>query len=348
MVSPTNPNDDDFYARALASFNQQMAIANNNSVATKEVEQYAKSLVNDDHPKIDAAVKSYLSLVAARSAVASDIDVLPDSTSRKDIVQCTFATSSKSPIDANRCSLMCARTLLSAINSTTIPTDFEKGVDTSTINEDEEVINNEEEKMKTYMQDNTTKILWNRLVVQSSSSTGDKEKAKQTKPSKILGRKSLLVAYPYIQERFRRGTLLSEEGGKDDTTSPSVAVKDETNTNNPLRLLPNDVLPPISPPKGIETDQWKAFYTEFGQLLYRACINDENEDTEEQTKAEQHDDSALIWSSDKGKSELQSRRESRAKRASNALSSVEDAKTTITEALGGDGETKDNKHGETK
>jgi len=338
MVSPTNPNDDDFYARALASFNQQMAIANNNDVATKEVEQYAKSLVDDDHPKIDAAVKSYLSLVAARSAVASDIDVLPDSMTSSHIVQCTFATSNKSPMDANRCSLMCARTLLSTINSTTIPTDFEKGVDASTINEDEEV-NNEEDKMKSYMQDNTTKILWNRMVVQSSSSTaGDKEKAKQTKPSKVLGRKSLFVAYPYIQERFRRGIILLGEEGKDDTTTPS---NDGIKTNNPLRSLSNEVLQPVNPPKGIELDQWKAFYTEFGQLLSQACNGNENEDTDRQTKAEHHDDSALIWSSDKGKSELQSRRESRAKRASNALSSVEDAKATITEALGGgDGEEK--------
>jgi len=342
MVSPTNPNDDDFYARALASFNQQMAIANNSDAATKEVEQYAKSLVDDDHPKIDAAVKSYLSLVAARSAVASDIDVLPDSLSTKDIVQCTFATSNKSPMDANRCSLMCARTLLSTINSTTIPTDFEKGVDTSTINEDEEVIN-EQDKMKTYyMQDNTTKILWNRLVLQSSSSTGDKEKAKQTKPSKVLGRTSLLAVYPYIQERFRRGIILLSEEGKDDTTTQSAAEDDGIKANNPLQSLSNDVLQPVNPPKGIELDQWKAFYTEFGQLLSRACINDnENKDTAEQIKVEQHDDSALIWSSDKGKSELQSRRDSRAKRASNALSSVEDAKVTITEALGGgDGEEK--------
>ena len=337
MVSPTNPNDDDFYARALASFNQQMAIANNNDVTTKEVEQYAKSLVDDDHPKIDAAVKSYLSLVAARSAVASDIDVLPDSTSTKDIVQCTFATSNKSSMDANRCSLMCARTLLSTINSTTIPTNFEKGVDTSTINEDEEVIN-EENKIKAYMQDNTTKILWNRLVVQSSSSTGDKEKAKQTKPSKVLGRTSLFVLYPYIQERFRRGIILLSEEGKVDTQSASVE-DEETNASNPLQSLSNEEIPPVIPPKGIELDQWKAFYTEFGQLLSRAC--NENDDTTEQIKVEQHDDSALIWSADKGKSELQSRRESRAKRASNALSSVEDAKATITEALGGgDGEEK--------
>ena len=95
MANPTPQNDDDFYSRAMASFHQQMDIANtntNNDDSTDEplidVEEYAKSLVEDDLPKIDAAVKSYLSLVAARSAVASDIDVLSTS-APTDVVQCT-------------------------------------------------------------------------------------------------------------------------------------------------------------------------------------------------------------------------------------------------------------------
>ena len=92
MVNPTPQNDDDFYARAMASFHQQMDIANtntnNNDEPLIDVDEYAKSLVEDDLPKIDAAVKSYLSLVAARSAVASDIDVLSTS-APTDVVQCT-------------------------------------------------------------------------------------------------------------------------------------------------------------------------------------------------------------------------------------------------------------------
>ena len=94
MANPTPQNDDDFYSRAMASFHQQMDIANTNTNndSTDEplidVEEYAKSLVEDDLPKIDAAVKSYLSLVAARSAVASDIDVLSTS-APTDVVQCT-------------------------------------------------------------------------------------------------------------------------------------------------------------------------------------------------------------------------------------------------------------------
>ena len=110
--------------------------------------------------------------------------------------------------------------------------------------------------------------------------------------------------------------------------------------------MSNDVLPPVNPPKGIDLDQWKAFYTEFGILLSRACSVDDaeydnggketsqnNKDTVEQ----HHDDSALLWSNDKGLAELQSRRVNRAQRATKALASVDDAKTAVVDALGGSG-----------
>ena len=82
--------DQDFITRALSSLSQQMALANaaggdggsvaddKNSSLDKSIEAHAKSLVDDDTPKIDSAVKSYLSLVAARSVVASEIDVLSE------------------------------------------------------------------------------------------------------------------------------------------------------------------------------------------------------------------------------------------------------------------------------
>jgi hypothetical protein len=321
MVNPTPQNDDDFYARAMASFHQQMDIANtntnNNDEPLIDVEEYAKSLVEDDLPKIDAAVKSYLSLVAARSAVASDIDVLSTS-APTDVVQCTFATTTKSSsMDANRYALLCARVLLTTINSTNVPTE-ELSTIPPTTSDNDETKSAKDEDMKLQLQNNTTKILWNRLVKSSASSTGDK--SKQMKPSKVLGRTSLLVAYPYIQERFRRGILLNESDGND------TPAADESKTN-PLRSLSNDLLQPVSPPKGIDIDQWKAFYTEFGQLLSRACGN-HNDD-----QSKQHDDSALLWSSDKGVAELQSRRESRVQRASQALASVDDVKTEIADSL---------------
>lgn len=316
MVNPTPQNDDDFYARAMASFHQQMDIANtntnNNDEPLIDVDEYAKSLVEDDLPKIDAAVKSYLSLVAARSAVASDIDVLSTS-APTDVLQCTFEQRNHH----HRYALLCARVLLTTINSTNVPTE-ELSTIPPTTSDNDEAKSAKDEDMKLQLQNNTTKILWNRLVKSSASSTGDK--SKQMKPSKVLGRTSLLVAYPYIQERFRRGILLSESDSND---TPAV---DESKTN-PLRSLSNDLLQPVSPPKGIDIDQWKAFYTEFGQLLSRACDN-HNDD-----QSNQHDDSALLWSSDKGVAELQSRRENRVQRASQALASVDDVKTEIADSL---------------
>ena len=371
MVNPShnpNNNNDDFYARALASFNQHMTLANNNNhnnntaaVSTTNdiinVEAYAKSLVEDDSPKIDSAVKSYLSLVAARSVVASDIDVLPSGSTitTNDVVQqqCTFATSTKSALDANRCALICARTLLSTINSTIIPSissTIEGGTSNVSKNDIDETKTDEEERTKLQLQKNTTEVLWNRLVQQSSSSSSSskssssstgEEQTRQIKPSKVLGRTSLFVAYPYIQERFRRGVLLSENRGNDtDDTTDSNTTETKTNL---LESLSNDILPPVNPPKGIELDQWKAFYTEFGILLSRACSVDDAEGKEEtsqhnkDTVEQHHDDSALLWSNDKGLAELQSRRVNRAQRATKALASVDDAKTAVVDALGGSG-----------
>lgn len=327
MVNPNPPNNnDDFYARAMASFNQQMALAD--GTASAEVEAYAKSLVEDDHPKIDSAVKSYLSLVAARSAVASDIDVISDHDAiNMDSVQCTPGFGYGS-----RFALLCARTLLSTINSTTIPlesssTTEEQSANTANIDEAKET---EEEKIKLQLQNKATRVLWNRLV-QSASVAGD-AKAKQSKPSKVLGRDSLIVAYPFIQERFRRGLLL---GGKSEDDSPAMQTTIQEMETNPLESLSNEVLPPVSPPKGIDVDQWKAFYTEFGNLLSRACNTTVDASNIPQSPTKLHDDSALLWSSDKGTAELKSRREMRVKRANEALSSVEDVKASVRDALSG-------------
>ena len=334
--------------------NNTAAVSTTNDIIN--VEAYAKSLVEDDSPKIDAAVKSYLSLVAARSVVASDIDVLPSGATitTNDVVQqqCTFATSTKSALDANRCALICARTLLSTINSTTIPSissTIEAETSNASNNDIDETKTDEEERTKLQLQKNTTEVLWNRLVQQSSSSDSNnsssigEDNARQIKPSKVLGRTSLFVAYPYIQERFRRGVLLSENKfDTDDTTDNTTETK-----TNLLESLSNDILPPVNPPKGIELDQWKAFYTEFGILLSRACsVDDDDYDAEakeetsqnnKETVEQHHDDSALLWSNDKGLAELQSRRVNRAQRATKALASVDDAKTAVVDALGESG-----------
>ncbi|KAL9179425.1 hypothetical protein ACHAXT_008715 [Thalassiosira profunda] len=316
----------DFYARALASLNQQIATAA--ATAEADVEAHAKSLVEDDLPKIDSAVKSYLSLVAARSAVASDIDVLSASAASSHHVQCTFASSSKSPVDANRWALMCARTLLSAINSTTIPDGESAGelaADNANNNNNVETKSDEEEKVRAQLQKDATKVvavLWNKLVMVAKGS--DNAKANQMKPSKVLGRESLLVAYPYIEERLRRGALLADNG----TDAPS-SVEDgsDASTTNPLASLSDELLPPVSPPTVIDIGQWNAFYTEFGHLLGNADKGNDHSPTME-------DDSALLWSCDKGSAELQQRRELRSQRATEALASVDGAKAAVADAFG--------------
>ncbi|KAK1747047.1 hypothetical protein QTG54_002391 [Skeletonema marinoi] len=268
--------DQDFIARALSSLSQQMALANaaggggsvaddKNSSLDKSIEAHAKSLVDDDTPKIDSAVKSYLSLVAARSVVASEIDVLSENVKSFDEQVKLNSLDMKS-------ALTCARKL----------NDKEEEKDDS----DNET-NDETHKMM----DAATHIVWNRLV-----------ENKDMKPSKVLGRKSLIVAWPYIQEHFRRGVDSNEEC-TDDASRNADAL---------LRSYSTELLPAIAPPQGIEKDAWIAYYTEFGNLLNKACQNDENKQKDDE---ENEDDSKLLWSADKGVSELQRRQDRRTKRA---------------------------------
>mmetsp|Transcript_97 Transcript_97/g.211 ORF Transcript_97/g.211 Transcript_97/m.211 type:complete len:373 (-) Transcript_97:48-1166(-) len=363
-MSTTNTNED-FYYRALSSFTRHMNLA---SMSYEDTEAFAKSLIENDSPKIDAAVKSYLSLVAARSAVASKTDVLGTSTvidssdgrilseglvstmaiaegrnnenprvlnssspgfnqetSHHPVgnsnLKCTFATNlngANSPVDANRCALICARNLLTTINSTKIPPlageDIKGKCDDATANQlEKEVI----------------RILWNWSISKTSDSNLPKSiDNKKSKPSKLFGKKALVIVYPYIIERFRRGLK------KDETNKSPVSFSDQS--NNLLQSISDEELPPVLPPTGIDIGQWEAFYFEFGELLsnvccVQPCVNEAKED-----------DSALLWSTDRGVTELQQRRERRAQRATDALAVAEagyevlDSK--VDENLGTDGD----------
>ncbi|KAL7461079.1 hypothetical protein ACHAXS_004236 [Conticribra weissflogii] len=345
MSNPRNNSPDtneDFYHRVLSSFNRH---TNLTSMSYDNTEAFAKSLIENDAPKIDAAVKSYLSLVAARSAVASTTDVRGayDTTHLSDVsipfeaqasamttvggrknenhtaltatipcsndkpsnrpgrnatVKCTFATKSigvTSPMDANRYALICARTLLTAINSTKIPSwasQEKKG------NSDDDTAN----QFKTEV----IRVLWNRLIGKcSDSNLSQSIDNKISKPSKLFGKKSLLIVYPYVMERFRRGLK------KDETNNLPASFSDPS--NNSLQSIFDEELPPVPPPTGIDMGQWEAFYVEFGELLSKACylqpcVNEEKED-----------DSALLWSTDRGAGELLQRRERRSQCATDAL-----------------------------
>jgi hypothetical protein len=378
---------DDFYERALSSLTQRIALSNDgggdrasdipNAACTfvspavtpavipttddvGELESHAKSLVEDDVPKIDRAVRNYLALVAARSCVASDVDVLYPShssslsstTTATTLLAASVATSGRpssraeSAGDVNRRSLLCARALLVAINSTIIPILDDDGDDEQsgpTI------------MMQLSQKNAATRILWNSLVIQSSSrsssdsssiddsSAGSETKRRTNKPSNVLGRQSLIVAYPYIQERLRRGgrtdidaNANANDVGIDSYATLSPPLSDEANGSprskrwHALRSLSSEVLPPAFPPIGIDLDQWESFYVEFGRLLLPAAATDDGDDIEseragpvrqeerrrkDQERPHRDDDSALLWSKDGGLAELRSRREDRSRRA---------------------------------
>ncbi|KAL7451009.1 hypothetical protein ACHAWC_002861 [Mediolabrus comicus] len=287
--------EDDFIARALSSLSHQMTLANTGGAAGGEgtdedkkiIEAHAQSLVDNDAPKIDSAVKSYLSLVAARSVVASEIDVLSENVKSCDHHQQLNTMGMK---DA----LTCARKLLNGINTTLIPKVAEEEVP-----EEKDNDNNKSNEEHDEIKDNVTRIVWNRLVAL---------KNKDMKPSKIFGRKTLIVVYPFIEERFRRG-LEKDGDGLDNAGSTNNAATSPQSYSTEL-------LPAIDPPLGIDKDSWISFYTEFGALLRKACQNDiGNKKEGEEGEQYKDDDSKLLWSDDKGVKELQERRDRRSKRA---------------------------------
>jgi hypothetical protein len=374
---PKTPADD-FYARALSSLTQRIALANDNGgggasntpntaaagvvVATTTstiddvdaLESHAKSLVEDDVPKIDRAVRNYLALIAARSAVASDVDVLSASHSSMTLLAASGDNSGRSSSRVNRRSLLCARALLSAINSTVLPTlDATDGIDDDCDDETRAT-----KKMQSSQKNAATRILWNRLVVKPSTestsessiingsrnSNDEEAMMRNNKPSKVLGRRSLIVAYPYIQERLRRGHGRGEQADVDVDgdaidframeAPSSSSVKHGSHRaerKRALRSLSDEALPPAIPPIGVDLDQWESFYTEFGRLLSRKDDNDRDDEGGISSQREQHrsmdgerghrdDDGALLWSKDGGLAELRSRREDRARRASSGAS----------------------------
>ncbi|KAL3767139.1 hypothetical protein ACHAW5_003158 [Stephanodiscus triporus] len=383
---PMTPADDfDFYARALSSLTQRIALANDDGgggasntpntaaagvvVATTTstiddvdaLESHAKSLVEDDVPKIDRAVRNYLALIAARSAVASDVDVLSASHSSMTLLAGSGDNSERSSsrsaaADVNQRSLLCARALLSAINSTVLPTlDATDGIDDDCDDETRAT-----KKMQSSHKNAATRILWNRLVVKPSTestsessiingscnSNDEKTMRRNIKPSKVLGRRSLIVAYPYIQERLRRGHCRGEQADVD-VDVDGDAIDSQTmegpssfsakhgshraERRRAIRSLSDDALPPAIPPVGVDLDQWESFYTEFGRLLSRKDDDDRDDEGGVSSRREQHrsmdgerrhrdDDGALLWSKDGGLAELRSRREDRARRASSGAS----------------------------
>ena len=319
MAASSASTVDDFYTRALSSLaQQQLTLANDNDDDGVEVlESYIASLVEDDNPKIERAVKSFLALIAARASVASDVDVISTSSSHPPSMTTLLAA-------GNRCLLLCARALLSAIDSTIIPPlDVVNDVSDSENTIDETMVT----KTKLSSQKNVaTRLVWNKLAVRSDEMT-----KRTNKPSKVLGRRSLIVAYPYIHERLRRGRC-HNIGQLPDVDDDSQLEQ------RAIRLMSDEVLPPVIPPKGIDLDQWESFYMEFERLLPHGGDDDDDcndgERGSSQSLEKKNDDSALLWSKDGGLAELKARREDRARRAmSGSSKSVEDTVAAVIDAV---------------
>jgi hypothetical protein len=317
--------EDDFYNKALASLINQINSSQQN-LDDNHPNSYAKSLIEDDLPKIDSAIKSYLSLVAARSSTVSEIDVLSFNTASESIntasercgknedIKCVFLE------NGNKASLNCARVLLRGINSTIILNDELDSALHASKNADNALEEKHNSIEGEKLQKNVIRILWNGLVTSQ-----EKGKASNNKPSKLLGREALRVAYPFVRERFRRGIAAAAAELLDGTKSNNFeSIGDHRNEY--LQSIPNEQLAPIAPPNDVDIVQWEAYYTEFGNLLSRACCCDTNNDKEVDEKdggGGDDDDSRLLWSMDGGVQELKERRERRNKRAEGALGDVE-------------------------
>mmetsp|Transcript_32571 Transcript_32571/g.48559 ORF Transcript_32571/g.48559 Transcript_32571/m.48559 type:complete len:300 (-) Transcript_32571:758-1657(-) len=259
-MSNNNSNDDsDFQARAAATASKISQSALN------PAEILAQSLTSDQ-PKIDSAVKSYMSLCAARSLTTTETDISSTDTSPSSC--CYFSSSS----DPRMASLKCARSLLKAINSLTIPPDEEEKDDSK---KEEEVEND-----VTKLERNVVRIVWNGLVKNGN------------KPSKILGKRSLSYAYPYILK-----LVTAAASSTDDTQDSKVSAHTHAD------VLPVDV----------ERNESILFFREFGNLLPEQHQQPPNSDSDKDN------DSALLWDIDGGKAELARRRDRRVKRGKAAV-----------------------------
>jgi hypothetical protein len=241
----------DFYNTALTSLTKQIAgfKASNDNVSENSLDtnEHAKYLVEDDVPKIESGVKSYLSLVAARSATVREIDVVEVSSLKvmgetNETAKCIFLE------NANRSSLVCARALLNGINTTLLPSSLT-------------AVHNSKSSVEEELQHNVVQVIWNGLINVSASPN----EKKRLRPSKILGREALIVAYPFVKERFRRGienvkSATKSERKEGDYDSEAVSKQSPIHTDE-LQSLSIETLQPMLPPTNIDIP--------MGSLLYR-------------------------------------------------------------------------------
>ena len=270
----------------LNNFHEKAHKAASSVSTMNPAEAMAKSLTSE-MPKIDSAIKSYMSLCVARSMSGSDPNKKNDNiTTTTSLAQSTLRDTIESPMETgvikkcyfskssnpHQAALLCARSLLKSINSFTVPLlqndEEEKG------QEDKQ----NEEKMNKNLEYNVVRILWNGLIKNGQ------------KPSLILGQTSLSIVFPLILESCYQ-----------------IERKDNDDNNFPANVA---------------LDEAQIFMKEFGYLLSNAEKRNNGNlqmgkrDDKDTFLNQDDDDSCLIWDLDKGKAELERRRKRREHKSS--------------------------------
>jgi hypothetical protein len=214
----------------------------------------------NDRPTIDAAVKSFVSLVAARSMTAAATEATATSV-LMGIVGGTDAGSDATiinPQSTQQQVLQVARVILKTVNA------FQFSLQDTCASTMAEKPSLSEEKKMQMVELGVVARLWNGLV------------QSEQKPSRFLGRRALRLAWPNMKVAANLPSLPADSEEEDMNKAAAIARE---------RQL-----------------QW---LKEFEALLFRdpkaLPANTMDED----------DDSALLWSADKGAAELAKRRQRR-------------------------------------
>ena len=167
MASNSNTsNNDDFLAKAQAATQRVVASAATQQSAPPEQAKIVQELAQD-RPTIQAAISSFLSLVAARSLVAPEILAQQQQ-------QHQLSNAPPLLVLSNAQALQCSRALLKAINATTLC------ATTSTT----------KQPTNEAMEYDLVAQVWNGLV------------ASEQKPARFLGRRSLRHAWEDVKQDF--------------------------------------------------------------------------------------------------------------------------------------------------
>lgn len=219
----------------------------------------------NDRPTIDAAVKSFISLVTARSLTASDTDatttsVLLGIVNSNSGNELTANNKTIASLTTQQQVLQLARAILKTINA------FQFSLQDTMAATMAEKPSLSTENKRQLIELGVTARLWNGLV------------QSEQKPSRFLGRRALKLAWP---EMDVRSNLLP----------PSEASTEGAGNENAAAVAMRE-----------RQLQW---LQEFETLLLRDAL------ALPANAKEEDDDSALLWSLDKGAAELAKRRRRR-------------------------------------